>query len=88
MSIISVTYFTLEQLVLPMLGHDWLRSGDAPWGIILSAHRVLILLVGWGRHVRKGVLVMVVCLDGHVGMGCWKAVKVIYVAIREEGVAW
>jgi hypothetical protein len=31
---------------------------------------------------------MVVCLDGHVGMRCWKAVKVIYVAIREERIAW
>jgi len=88
MSTITVTYFTLEQLVLPMLGHDWLRSGDAPWGIVLGAHRVLILLVGWGRYVRKGVLVMVVRLDGHVGVRCRKAVKVIYVAIREERVAW
>jgi len=31
---------------------------------------------------------MVVYLDGHVGMGCWKAVKVIYVAVREERIAW
>ena len=29
-SIISVTYLTLEQLVLPMLSHDWLCPGDAP----------------------------------------------------------
>ena len=43
-----------------MLGHDWLRSGDAPWGVVLRAHRVLILLVGWGRYVRKRILVMVV----------------------------
>jgi len=71
-----------------MLGHDWLRSGDAPWRIVLGGHRVLILLVGRGRHVSKGILVMVVCLDGHVGMRCWKAVKVIYVAVREERIAW
>ena len=87
-STISVTYFTLEQLVLPMLSHDWLCSGDAPWGIVLGGHRVLILLMGWGRHVRKRILVMVVCLDGHVGMRCWKVVNVIYVAVREERVTW
>ena len=87
-SIISVTYFTLEQLVLPMLGHDWLCSGNAPWGIVLGGHRVLILLVGWGWHVSKRILVMVVCLDGHVRMRCWEAVKVIYVAVREERIAW
>lgn len=86
--IISITYFTLEQLVLPMLSHDWLCPSDAPWGIVLRAHRVLILLVGWGRYMRKRVLVMVVCLDGHVGMRCWKAVKVIYVSICEERIAW
>ena len=84
--IISVTYFILEQLVLPMLSHDWL--GSAPWGVVLRAHRVLVLLVGWGRYVRKRVLVMVVCLDGHVGMRCRKAVKVIYTSVREEGIAW
>ena len=49
---------------------------------------MLILLVGWGRHVRKRILVMVVCLDGHVGMRCWKAVNVIYAAVREERIAW
>jgi hypothetical protein len=49
---------------------------------------VLILLVRWGRHVSKRILVMVVCLDGHVGMRCRKAVKVIYVAVREDRVAW
>ena len=49
---------------------------------------MLTLLVRWGRHVSEGILVMVVYLDGHVGMRCWKVVKVIYVAIREEGIAW
>lgn len=86
-SIISVTYFTLEQLVLPMLSHDWLCSGNAPWGIVLRGHRVLILLVGRGRYVGKRILVMV-CLDGHVGVRGWKTVKVIDVAVREERVAW
>lgn len=86
-SIISVTYFTLKQLVLPMLSHDWLCPGDAPWGIVLRGHRVLILLVGRGWHVSKRILVMV-CLDGHVGMRGWKTVKVIDVAVREERVAW
>jgi hypothetical protein len=71
-----------------MLSHDWLCSGDAPWRIVLGGHRVLILLVRWGRHVSKRILVMVVCLDGHVGMRCRKAVKVIYVAVREDRVAW
>ena len=71
-----------------MLSHDWLCSGDAPRGIVLGGHRVLILLVGWGRHVSKRILVMVVCLDGHVGMGCRKAMEVIYVAVREERIAW
>jgi len=71
-----------------MLSHDWLCSGNAPRGIVLGGHRVLTLLVRWGRHVSEGILVMVVYLDGHVGMRCWKVVKVIYVAIREEGIAW
>lgn len=71
-----------------MLCHDWLCSGDAPWGIVLGGHRVLILLVGWGWYVGKRILMMVVCLDGHVGMRCWEAVKVIYVAVCEERIAW
>ena len=71
-----------------MLSHDWLRSGDAPWGIVLGTYRVLILLVGWGRYVRQRILVMVMCLDGHVRMRCWEAVKVIYAAVREERIAW
>jgi hypothetical protein len=70
-----------------MLSHDWLCSGDAPWRIVLRGHWVLILLVGRGRHVSKRILVMV-CLDGYVGMRGWKAVKVIDVAVREERVAW
>ena len=48
---------------------------------------MLVLLVGRGWYVSKRVLVMV-CLDGHVGMRGWKAVKVIYAAVREERVAW
>lgn len=71
-----------------MLSHNWLYSGNTPRGIVLGGHRVLILLVGWGRYVRKRILVMVMCLDGHVGMRCRKAVKVIYVAVREERIAW
>ena len=49
---------------------------------------MLILLVGWGRYVRQRILVMVMCLDGHVRMRCWEAVKVIYAAVREERIAW
>ena len=49
---------------------------------------MLILLVGWGRDVSERILVMVMCLNGHVGMRCWKTVKVIYIAIREERIAW
>ena len=50
---ISVTYFTLEQLVLPMLSHDWLGSSNTPRGIVLRSYWVLILLVRWGWHVGK-----------------------------------
>lgn len=30
---------------------------------------------------------MMVCLNGDMWMGGWKAVKVIYVAVREERIA-
>ena len=38
--------------------------------------------------MRKRVLVVMVCLNGDVGMRSWKAVKVIYVPIREKRIAW
>lgn len=31
---------------------------------------------------------MVMCLDGDVGVRGWKVVNMVYVAVREERVAW
>ena len=67
-----------------MLGHDWLGSCDTPRRIVLGSHRVLILLVRWGWDVGKRILMMMVCLNGNLGMRSWKAVEVIYIAVREE----
>lgn len=49
---------------------------------------MLIVLVRRGWYVRKRILVMVVCLDGDVGMRGWKAVEMVYAAVREERIAW
>lgn len=31
---------------------------------------------------------MMVCLNGDVGVRGWKGVKMVYVAVREERIAW